>query len=503
MTHNNAAHSSLVFPWLVAGVLVLGLILSITPASVVYAATFTVDDTGDAVDAQPGNGVCATAEGACTLRAAIQEANALAGDDVIILPPGMYTLSIAGMDERLAAQGDLNITGNLTLSGAGAESTIIHGGRLDGVLEIGSGITVTISDVTITGGYLPRSGGGIANAGNLTLIDCVVTDNAVTLSNHGGGILNAGKLQLTNSQVISNTAAGEGGGIYNVSPSSAVTLTASLIMSNTSQSCAGLSNNSGRVNLIDSDVIGNTGGGLCNYQFMGPGHLSLLRSTVRGNAIPGSFGGGVRNLSVMTVSRSLFLDNRADVGGAIVSTGVMTLTNTTLSGNSATSHGGALLLDDQPVYLHNTTIVGNVADSDDNGSGDGGGIFLGIGSLTFQNTLVAANVDRGGERPDCRGTLTSRGYNLIQNPAGAGVHTGSVYVGVVGAEGITDITAMGDAMNTAARLVSQAGPGEAIISEATYAAAGLGAGDLERRHLALKGRRQQVDVRVLCVGAKA
>lgn len=85
-------------------------------------------------------------------------------------------------------------------------------------------------------------------------------------------------------------------------------------------------------------------------------------------------------------------------------------------------------------------------------------------------------------------------------PVGIGIHTGTVYVGVIGAEGITDITAMGDAMNTTARLVSQAGTGEAVISEVTYVASGLNLDGLEQRRLELKGRKEQVDVRVLCIG---
>lgn len=62
--------------------------------------TFTVNSTLDAVDAAPGNGVCATAGGACTLRAAIQEANAFGGNDVITLPVGIYALTIPCRDPK-------------------------------------------------------------------------------------------------------------------------------------------------------------------------------------------------------------------------------------------------------------------------------------------------------------------------------------------------------------------------------------------------------------------
>jgi CSLREA domain-containing protein len=79
---------------------------------------FTVDSTLDAVDAAPGDGLCATGGGVCTLRAAIQEANALAGSDTIVVPAGTYTLTIAGQAENAAATGDpsLLLTGRLPLS---------------------------------------------------------------------------------------------------------------------------------------------------------------------------------------------------------------------------------------------------------------------------------------------------------------------------------------------------------------------------------------------------
>src|SRR5688572_25462225 len=62
------------------------------------AATFTVDSTLDAVDVHPGDGLCQTGAGPCTLRAAIMEANALAGADVASLPSGTYALTIPSAD---------------------------------------------------------------------------------------------------------------------------------------------------------------------------------------------------------------------------------------------------------------------------------------------------------------------------------------------------------------------------------------------------------------------
>ena len=83
-------------------------------------------------------------------------------------------------------------------------------------------------------------------------------------------------------------------------------------------------------------------------------------------------------------------------------------------------------------------------------------------------------------------------------PLGVGIHTGIAYVGSVGSKGGTmDITVLGDAANTAARLASEAKAGEILISEAAYAAADLELDSLEVRRLALKGKSQAVSVHVL------
>jgi len=85
-------------------------------------------------------------------------------------------------------------------------------------------------------------------------------------------------------------------------------------------------------------------------------------------------------------------------------------------------------------------------------------------------------------------------------PVGIGVHTGRAFVGVVGSdESTADFTALGDHVNIAARLASEAGPGEILISEASYAAANLNREDLERRQMELKGKSEPIGVRVLRV----
>ncbi len=80
-------------------------------------------------------------------------------------------------------------------------------------------------------------------------------------------------------------------------------------------------------------------------------------------------------------------------------------------------------------------------------------------------------------------------------PVGVGVHTGVAYVGAVTAEGSSaDLAVLGDTANTAARLASQAGPGELILSEATRLAAGLDSETMAGRMLELKGKREPIAV---------
>lgn len=84
-------------------------------------------------------------------------------------------------------------------------------------------------------------------------------------------------------------------------------------------------------------------------------------------------------------------------------------------------------------------------------------------------------------------------------PIGIGVHTGLAFVGTVqGAAGTaSDFTALGDSVNITARLASKAGSGEALLSDAAYAASGLNLGQLEQRQLELKGKSEPTGVRVL------
>src|SRR6266516_2056309 len=122
---------------LVAGAVVaLFAVAPVGRANRTMAAVFTVNSTVDAVDVSPGDGACATLGGRRTPRAAVQEANARPGADGVNLPAGTYVLAILGAGEDAAVTGDLDITDDLTITGAGAESTIVDGGHIDRVFHV-------------------------------------------------------------------------------------------------------------------------------------------------------------------------------------------------------------------------------------------------------------------------------------------------------------------------------------------------------------------------------
>jgi CSLREA domain-containing protein len=283
-----------------------------------WPAKFIVNSTKDAVDANPGDGICATATGECTLRAAIQETNALLGTtNEIFVPGAVYQITIAGAGEECAATGDLNITNNLILSGAGPQATIVDGGGLDRVFQIlpsqpqcnipGSPATpqVIISGMTVRNGNVVAnsdSGGGIFNGianiqgGFLTLKNVLVTGNAATF---GGGIMNGwgASADIDGVTITSNTAA-YGAGIY--------------------------TRDTGQVKISNSTISGNTastGGGGIDTWFNAS--LALQNVTIAQNTA--SIGAGINsefNTKIVSPQRTIIAENNgANCAGTIVSRG--------------------------------------------------------------------------------------------------------------------------------------------------------------------------------------
>ncbi|MDZ8082884.1 MAG: hypothetical protein RMX35_27945 [Nostoc sp. DcaGUA01] len=125
------------------------------------------------------------------MRAAIIAANTN-GDtsDTINLAAGNYTLSLVGANEDAAATGDLDITnGSITIVGAGVGSTSITANQIDRVFQVLTGATLTLSELTISGGKA-TNGGGIYNSGTLAVSNATIADNlaaGVPLNNGGRG----------------------------------------------------------------------------------------------------------------------------------------------------------------------------------------------------------------------------------------------------------------------------------------------------------------------------
>ena len=455
--------------------------------AVEYFHGFLVNTFDDTVDANPGDGLALDAAGNTSLRAAVMEANAWAGDDVIALPAGTYVLTIAGAGEDAAATGDLDVNdllGSLAIYGVGSDETIIDAGGdtgiLDRVFDVFTG-GLELHRLTVQGGRADGSnstdrtgsGGGIfvddgvfvlreskvvdneANrrGGGIFFVDNSVDTATITGStiadnyayHYGGGLFNTRNTVITESVITSNTAdLYQGGGIYS-SNSDGVTLTItdSSVTSNDGDDGGGISGSSHMV--IERCLFsGNTanddyGGGLrvTNY---GPINttISIEDSTFSNNTA--SQGGGIYNNARMTISRTTFTGNQAtstsDItgGGAIQNAGYdtshMTLVGSTISANSATRYGGGIL-NKGMLYITNTTITENTSGGSyqalDNNEHAGGFTVLEI-----RNTIVADNV---GDR-DVGGTgFTSLGHNLIGNVGSATGFTDGVNGDIVGGGG--------------------------------------------------------------------
>jgi PKD repeat protein len=165
------------------------------------------------------------------------------------------------------------------------------------------------------------------------------------------------------------------------------------------------------------------GGGL----FAEVGSATLTDTSVSGNSA--GTGGGIGTRGNLTITASTLSGNQAiadDGGGLWNRGGTVTVTNSTVSGNTARRDGGGLWQGDAGrIILRNSTVTRNTADQPSDGTGDGGGAFVdNQGVIEVRSTIIGDNTDSGGAatHPDisARGTgvYVSHGHNLIGNPAG-------------------------------------------------------------------------------------
>lgn len=182
-------------------VLAMGLFLSTS----LWAATFTVTKTADTND-----GSC---DADCSLREAIDVANGTPGQDIVVIPEGVYLITIVGNDGTNDA-GDFDISEGVTLQGAGADKTVIDANSKDRAFDVTNG-DITITGMTVQHGWLDADGGAIRTSASTKLIikDSVLDDN-LSKTDVGGGMAVYGSLEMSGVTVSNNMALWGGGGIY-------------------------------------------------------------------------------------------------------------------------------------------------------------------------------------------------------------------------------------------------------------------------------------------------
>jgi Right handed beta helix region len=287
--------------------------------------------------------------------------------------PGDCTLRAAIMQAN-ALNGDDTITLPasvivLNLTGVAEDLSAL------GDLDITSNMTINGASATTT----MIDGSGLVTervfqilSGNVTISNVTIQGGHAGSENGGGVLVSGGSLNLTNTKVTNNSAT-SGGGVAITGGS--LTVNFSTIGSDTGPS---------------PNTASNNGGGL--------------------------FVGGNANT---TVNNSTFSFNQAKAGGGVyVSNGsTVTLNNSTISSNSVTgtdvTDGGGGLFAAGTANLNSVTVANNTV----NGTGAGGGLLQLGGTINVRNTIIADNINPASS-PDCSGTLTSRGYNLLENNAG-------------------------------------------------------------------------------------
>jgi hypothetical protein len=270
----------------------------------VFAVPFTVNQSGDAGDL--------TCDATCTLRDAVDDANAAVSDDTISFDAGVTNIVLVNSEIVISNNGAL------TINGPGANVLTIDGGAGTNRIFFSNGATVTISGVTLTGGngtgINSGAGGAIrADGGTLVLNGVHVTANSS--AGGGGGVIfvDAANNQILDSTFSANTA-GDCGGFFNVR--STLTVTNSTVSGNSATGLGGgICSNTGGTTLQSVTITGNSagigGGGM--YQF--DGTVSLGNTIVASNPVPSAEDirreGG--NSSLITAGYNL-IGNNSHVG---------------------------------------------------------------------------------------------------------------------------------------------------------------------------------------------
>lgn len=464
MLHTHARYSLLC--WGVA--IGLGLFLWLCMTPVAFAADITVNTTAD--NTIPGDGFC-------TLREAVNNANANAdttsgdcpaGDylptDRIYLPAGRYRLH-TGFDDT-NQHGDLDVLsagGSLRLIGADAGTTTIQGPGYvvgtDRLLHLGvdgpAAVEVDIVNLTLRDGHAPQGGGAIYANGVSVLVDhSLIAENeaifagGMTNNGNGGGIyMNGGSLTILNSELFSNTARTgvvhdvQGGAIHATNGATVLIEDSVLRENRTRVTDTGSGRTSAGAIFFDgteltiraSKLVSNsvaaifsTGKGFGGAIYFNGARLVIEESTLAGNTAGEAAGALYHSGGQCEIVRSTFSGNQVSegYGGAIINTSLMTITNSTLSGNVALMTAGGLSNGfSGQLMLRHTTIADNTCATAGGFMGGGCGVHHWGMAVLVQNSILAGNRDLGSGRPlspDAAGTFTSLGHNLVGDGSSAG-----------------------------------------------------------------------------------
>jgi hypothetical protein len=345
--------------------------------------------------------------------------------------------------------GPLVVAVNITDPGSGytaAPTVTFSGGGAANQATGTANLTFNNSaSLTITGTLIDHNTalngptGAVGNAGNgaVTINDCTVEDNYSGSTGGGfGDQNNLGTLTVTNSVFLDNRALGDGGGIQEGGPST--TITNSTIQGNSSgPNGGGVSVEGGNLTILNSTILNNRatvdGGGL----FSNASTTTITDAVIQGNSCNldagGIFAGGV----VLTILDATVADNTAsgNGGGIVVETtgtgpAFSTITNTTITGNSALNAGNgnnrgggidyAMAAAGNALNLINDTITGNYA-------AVGGGVrWDGISTLVLGSTVVAGNFGntQGTDLFSDTGAVVDFGGNFIGNATGVSGFSG-------------------------------------------------------------------------------
>lgn len=435
--------------------LILILLFGISTAEAAQT-TFTVNtNLFDVGDDNPGDGICFIGLGnLCTLRAAIEEANASGGSHIIDFNlPADTTITIFNGIQTINT--DIEIDG----SGVGGVLTLepTNGARAFDVNAAGG--AVTISHLTIENGSVNGVGGGAIRllAGTLNLDDVTLDDNHA--STCGGAIfVQGGTLNVRNSELTNNQGVQAGGAICALGGDVAIS-GSTFAVNDTLGDGGAIYVFQNDLSVTDSTLIDNVavqGGAI----FLFASDADILNSTLESNlaltigigaggAVYGTnnstititdshleknfadfFGGGVFSENgIVMVTGTTFFDNRTDLldgfgGGIGMSAGLLSIHDSHLLEN-ASKHGGAIFADSAQLIMSTTELIDNFALIIGGGIAHLNGISAEISDTTFYNNSAA----EGGGMHAFGGTYAMERVEWLNNTAFDGVGGGLSAIG--------------------------------------------------------------------------